>query len=233
MRGRGPAAGHRSAAPARRRPGRGTRAAVAGQGGGLPDRIAGYSPLTGSVSAAPPGRALLLYGYGNSEMFRTYQTLVLGADAEVYRQLDAAPERTKPWLLSPDGRTVVLSEPDREVAEVRVVDLETGLTRQVPVPRPGGVVPLALSPDGNTLAYSIVDMTPIAAEAARDAGRYVEWYATGHGELMLLDLRTGQATGTGIVPVSAAAFAPDGRRLVVQSELRTWLVGLDGQRQRR
>jgi dipeptidyl aminopeptidase/acylaminoacyl peptidase len=216
-------AGNRDAVPARPSP---------GKAAGLPDLIAGYSPLTGSVSAAPPGRALLLYGYGNSEMLRTYQTLVLGADADVYRQLDAVPERTKPWLLSPDGRTIVLSEPDREVAEVRVVDLETGQTRQVPVPRPGGVVPLALSPDGNILAYSVVDLGPVAEEAARDAGDYVEWYATGHGELMLLDLRTGQATGTGVVPVSAAAFAPDGQRLVVQSELRTWLIGLDGQRQR-
>ncbi|WP_155368194.1 TolB family protein [Catellatospora vulcania] len=197
----------------------------------LPDEVAGYSPLTGLVSDAPPGRALLLYGYGNSETLRTYQTLVLSADGDVYRQLDARPDRSGSWLLAPDGRTVVLSTPGAAVAEVQVVELQTGQTRQVRLPRAGGVVPLALSPDGNTLAYSIIDTEPIAGDLAMGVGNVIEQRSTEHSELVLLDLRTGQATATGVGPVAAAAFAPDGQRLVVQSRLQTWLVGLDGSRQ--
>ncbi|GAB4052568.1 WD40 repeat domain-containing protein [Catellatospora paridis] len=214
-------AGGTDPGPAQRPPGR----------AGLPDRVAGYSPLTGSVSDAPPGRAIMVYGYGNSEMLRTYQSLVLSADTDAYRQLDAMPDRSGPWLLAPDGRTIVLSAADRAMAEVQVVDLQSGQTRQVPLPRAGGVTPLALSPDGNTLAYSIVDTTPIAEDMARDVGNLIQRHATEHSELVLLDLRTGQATATDAGPVSAAAFAPDGQRLVVQSRLRTWLVGLDGRRQ--
>lgn len=197
----------------------------------LPDRIAGYSPLTGSVGDSPPGRAIMLYGYGNSETIRTYQSLVLSADGDAYRQLDAAPDRSGSWLLAPDGRTVVLAAPDRASADVQVVDLLTGRTRRVPLPRAGGVVPLALSPDGHTLAYSIVDTTPIDADLAMGVGNAIERRATEHSELVLLDLRSGRAVQTGVGPVAAVAFAPDGARLVVQSRLETWLVGLDGTRQ--
>ncbi|MEV4410947.1 hypothetical protein [Catellatospora sp. NPDC049609] len=197
----------------------------------LPDRIAGYSPLTGTVGDSPPGRAIMLYGYGNSEMFSTYQSLVLSADTDAYRQLDAVSGYSGSWLLAPDGRTVVLAPPDRSTAEVQVVDLETGQTREVRLPRAGGVTPLALSPDGHTLAYSVVDTTRIAGDLAMGVGNVIQQHASEHGELVLLDLRTGRAVQTGVGPAAAAAFAPDGRRLAVQSRLQTLLVGLDGGRQ--
>ncbi|BCJ73750.1 hypothetical protein CS0771_32940 [Catellatospora sp. IY07-71] len=210
----------RQATPAQRPPGTAT----------LPDRLAGYSPLTGSIADSPPGRAIMLYGYGNSETIRTYQSLVLGADGDAYRQVDARPDRSGAWLLAPDGSFAVLSAPDRGVTEMQVVDLATGRTRGVPLPRAGGALPLALSPDGSVLAYSFVDIGPIADDLAMDVGNAIEHRGSAHSELVLLDLRTGQAVTTGIGPVAAAAFAPDGGRLAVQSGLETWLVGRDGRR---
>ncbi|GAA1607495.1 WD40 repeat domain-containing protein [Catellatospora bangladeshensis] len=210
----------RQATPAQRPPGTAT----------LPDRIAGYSPLTGSIADSPPGRAIMLYGYGNNETIRTYQSLVLGADGDAYRQVDAMPDRSGPWLLAPDGSFAVLSAPDRGITEVRVVDLATGRARGVPLPRAGGVIPLALSPDGGVLAYSFVDIGPIAGDLAMGVGNAIEQRASEHSELILLDLRTGQAVTTGVGPVAAAAFAPNGQRLAVQSRLETWLVGRDGRR---
>ena len=46
---------------------------------GLPDHFAGYSLLTSTVTKAPPGRAIALYGYGNGELFNMFQPLVVGA----------------------------------------------------------------------------------------------------------------------------------------------------------
>lgn len=210
----------RQAAPAQRPPGTAT----------LPDRIAGYSPLTGSVADSPPGRAIMLYGYGNSETIRTYQSLVLAADGDAYRQVDAMPDHSGPWLLAPDGTFAVLSAPDRGITELQVVELATGRTRGVPLPRAGGVIPLALSPDGSLLAYSFVDIGPIAGDLAMGVGNAIEHRASAYSELVVLDLRSGKAVATGIGPVAAAAFAPDGQRLAVQSGLETWLVGRDGRR---
>src|SRR5436309_9865135 len=46
----------------------------------LPDRFAGYSYLTGDVSAAPPGRAIALYIHGAGvELLDFPQALVLSA----------------------------------------------------------------------------------------------------------------------------------------------------------
>ncbi|MBV1853630.1 hypothetical protein [Catellatospora tritici] len=197
---------------------------------GLPDQIAGYSPLTGRVSDSPPGRALMLYGYGNGELFHTYQTLVLGADGDVYRQLDAAPDTSGSWLLAPDGRTVVLADASRKSSSVRVVDLSTGRVASVPLGRTGGVFPLALSPDGQTLAYGIVDTPQLDQDLAQSVGNAITFYGSEHGTLVLLNLRTGQSTVADVSPAAAVAFAPDGGRLAVQSRLETWLVGLDGHR---
>ncbi|MDI1464033.1 hypothetical protein QEZ54_23895 [Catellatospora sp. KI3] len=208
----------------------GTAVDPAGGRPGLPDRIAGYSPLTGSVSDAPPGRALLLYGYGNGELFHTFQALVLGADGDVYRQLDAAPDQSGSWLLAPDGRSVVLADSSRKSSSVRIVDLATGRVDSVPLGRTGGVYPLALSPDGQTLAYGIVDTPQLDQDLAQGVGNAITSYGSGFGTLVLLNLRTGQSVATDVTPVTAVAFSPDGGRMAVQTRLETWLVGADGRR---
>ncbi|GHJ43792.1 hypothetical protein Cs7R123_11340 [Catellatospora sp. TT07R-123] len=197
---------------------------------GLPDEIAGYSPLTGLVSQSPPGRALMLYGYGNSELFNTYQTLVLGADGDVYRQVDAARDTSGMWLLSPDGRFIVLGDDTRVTSAVTVVDLATGDPHEVPLGRSGGVIPLALSPDGDILAYSLSDAKPLEGDLNNRVSGVLQQYASNHSTLMLLNLRTGQTTATDTSPVAAVSFAPDGQRMAVQSRSQTWLLGRDGQR---
>ncbi|MGZ5404068.1 MAG: hypothetical protein ACXWDL_05420, partial [Nocardioides sp.] len=63
----------------------------------LPDRLAGYSYLTGDVSEAPPGRVMALYQHGFGVEFMDFpQAVVLAADVDLYRRLDAAEDRSGP-----------------------------------------------------------------------------------------------------------------------------------------
>jgi hypothetical protein len=109
----------------------------------IPDRLASYSYLTGNVSDAPPGRAVALYQHGFGVEFMDYpQAVVLAADDDLYRRLDAAEDRggsetqgdPGPMLLSPDGLWVALGDHDTRDADLGVVDLRTGgvTSRQVP-----------------------------------------------------------------------------------------------------
>ncbi|MEV0717439.1 hypothetical protein [Asanoa sp. NPDC050611] len=104
----------------------------------LPDRFAGYSMFTSTVTDAPLGRAIALYGYGNGEMFNMFQPLVVGADGDTYRRVDAMQERDRPsTLLAPDGTQVLLGDDRGATDELVLVDLGTGEERQLPL---GGTV---------------------------------------------------------------------------------------------
>ncbi|MEV0561120.1 hypothetical protein [Dactylosporangium sp. NPDC050588] len=175
----------------------------------LPNRLAGLSLLTAPVSEAPPGPALLMYvqGAGGPRWLHTQQTVVLGADGHTYRRLDEAERRGGPaelgtWqdapaLLAPDGTRVAVGRTATgtaatDAADIVVVDLRTGVTGTKATFGTGVVQPLAWSPDGTRLAYTVGDT-----------------------ESAVLDFTTGISTRLATV-ATAAAFSPDGRRLAVQ-----------------
>lgn len=190
----------------------------------LPDEIADFSLLTRSVSEHPAGRAIMIYVYGNGELFNQWQPLALGADGDTYRRIDAAAglAGTKPWLLSPDGTTILLAEETKATESFTRIDLTTGQTSRVGLPAPTGVVPLAMSPDGRYVAYTSVTPPDDKAHGA------IQQAAFRHGTMALLDLTTGQVrTVPDLSPVQAASFSPDGKTVAVQSAMKTWLVDVD------
>jgi hypothetical protein len=201
-----------------------------GQTPSLPDRIAPFSFRTAKASDAPGGRAIMIFQYGNGETININQALALGADADSYRQIDAplSGGGFRQSLLSPDGTTVVLAESTAATSAFTVVDLVTGKQRAIPSESATWVALLAYSPDGRYVAYSTLPVAPETrggTEIARESSR--------SGTLAILDLTTGRSTSlAGVTPVGAAAFAPDSRRLAVQTKLETWIVTVDGQRER-
>src|SRR5262249_33737397 len=103
------------------------------------------------------------------------------------------------------------------------------------LPRPTGVVLHAWSPDGRYVAYGQADYDADLVNFGINMGQVV----LGDGVLTLLDLRTGVSTAFPKVgPVATAPFAPDSKRLVVQSgqpssdnagdKSHVQVVGLDG-----
>jgi hypothetical protein len=192
---------------------------------GLPDRLAGYSSLTSTVSKSPPGRAIALYGYGNGELFDMFQSLVVGADSNAYRILDAMQERGRPSaLLAPDGTAVLLGDDRGATGDLLLVDLSTGRRRSIPLGGPVGVRLLAWSADGRYVAYSAA---PLPAPDGN--GDFVEHAVARTGTLRLLDLSTGRSSEVPAAkPAWTAAFAPDGRRLAVQIGQEAHLLDLEG-----
>ncbi|MEU5907879.1 hypothetical protein [Micromonospora sp. NPDC047527] len=196
-------------------------------GPSLPDRFAGYSVLTSTVTSAPPGRAIALYGYGNGETFNMFQPLVVGSDGDTYRRVDAMEERDRPSaLLSPDGTRVLLGDDRGATGDLVLVDLTTGERRSIPLGDRVGVRLLAWSPDGRHVAYS---GAPLTNSAEFGTVGVVEAEVARAGTLRLLDLSTGRSTAVpAITPAWTAAFAPDSRRLAVQVGQVAHLVDLDG-----
>jgi hypothetical protein len=190
----------------------------------LPDRIAPYSSLTSTVSRSPGGPAVMLYQFGNGELFNQFQPLALGAERDTYRQLDAAEgaRQIRPWLLSPDGTTAVVTDSRTAVEALTLIDLRTGRRRAVPLPTATGAYPVAFSPDGRALAYSAVPMP------MRDPYNDVAAESRQTGVLVLVDLSTGRHSTLGVTPVVAASFAPDGRRIAVQTGPSVRIVDLTG-----
>ncbi|MEU8260409.1 hypothetical protein AB0C02_07285 [Micromonospora sp. NPDC048999] len=190
----------------------------------LPDRFAGYSMLTSTVAKAPPGRAIALYGYGNGETFNMFQPLVVGADGDTYRRVDAMEERGGPsTLLAPDGTRVLLGDDRGATRDLILVDLTTGKRRSIPLGDPVGVRLLAWSPDGRHVAYSAAPIHHY------DEYESVDGEVARTGTLRLLDLSTGRSTEVpAIKPAWTAAFAPDSRRLAVQVGQTAHLIDLDG-----
>lgn len=193
----------------------------------LPDRFAGYSVLTATVSKAPPGRAIALYGYGNGELFNMFQSLVVGADGNTYRRVDALEGRDRPTaLLAPDGTGVLLGDDRGATGDLLLVDLTTGRERSIPIGDPVGVRLLAWSPDGRYVAYSAA---PVTRTDEFGSVKFVDPQVARAGTLRLLELSTGRSTTVAaITPAWTAAFAPDSRRLAVQVDQKAHLIDLDG-----
>ncbi|MFG2054312.1 WD40 repeat domain-containing protein [Micromonospora sp. NPDC048930] len=193
----------------------------------LPDRFAGYSMLTSTVTAAPPGRAIALYGYGNGETVNMFQSLVVGADRDTYRRVDTMEERDRPSaLLAPDGTRVLLGDDRGATADLILVDLATGERRSIPLGDRVGVRLLAWSPDGRHVAYSAA---PLTNSGEFGTVNVVEAEVARTGTLRLLDLSTGRSTEVpAIKPAWTASFAPDSRRLAVQVGQTAHLLDLDG-----
>jgi hypothetical protein len=191
----------------------------------LPDRFAGYSLLTSTVAKAPPGRAIALYGYGNGEMFNMFQSLVVGADRDTYRQVDAMEERNRPSaLLAPDGTRVLLGDDRGTARDLLLVALTTGKRQSIPIGDPVGLRLLAWSPDGRYVAYSAGPLT-----TSDGSVNFVDPEVGRTGTLRLLDLSTGRSTEVpAIKPPQTASFAPDSRRLAVQVGPEVHIIDLDG-----
>lgn len=182
---------------------------------GIPERLAGYSYLTGDVSDSPPGRAVALFQHGwGVEFMDLPQAVVVGADADVYRRLDLAERRAGPenqgdpgpMLLSPDGGSVAVGEHDSGRPDLLVLDLGTGAVERHRVPGGRSLLPLAWSPDGSRLAYLLSETATSTLSGMPP-----------EGDVGVLDLATGQARPVaGAERVWTAAFSPDGSELAVQ-----------------
>lgn len=181
----------------------------------IPDELAGYSYLTGDASQAPPGRALALYQHGFGVEFMDFpQGIVLAADDDVYRRVDAAENRAGresqgdpgPMLLSPDGTSVALGEHNTTSPDIEFVDLETGQVTSQEVPDARSVLPVAWSQDGNRVSYLATNKptNPYSFSPIR-------------GALVELDLSSGSVEPVpGGKQASAAAYSPDGTRIAIQ-----------------
>jgi hypothetical protein len=204
-----------------------TQTAGPSKGPSLPDALAGYSTLTGTVTNAPPGRAIALYGFGNGEAFNMFQSLVVGADRDTYRRVDAMEDRDRPSaLLAPDGTKVLLGDDRGATGDLLLVDLGTGERRSIPLGAPVGVRLLAWSPDGRYVAYSAA---PLSGNGEFGTINFVEAEVARTGTLRILDVASGLSTEVpALEPAWTAAFAPDSRRLAVQVGQRAHLIDISG-----
>jgi hypothetical protein len=191
----------------------------------VPEVMAGYSYLTGSVSSSPPGPVVALWQHGYGvELFDHPQAVVLGTGGDSYRRVDVAEGRAgaetqgdpAPMLLSPDGTRVAVGDHDIERPDVVVVDLTTGTTTRHALPAGRSVVPLAWSADGDQLA-SLVSDDPTNPYSG---GRIT-------GDVALLDLPDDDAEVLDLErSATAAAFSPDGSELAVEQSGGVTVVDL-------
>ncbi len=191
----------------------------------VPQEMAGYSHLTGSVSASPPGPVVALWQHGYGVEFLDFpQAVVLGSGGDSYRRVDVAEERAggetqgdpAPMLLSPDGTRVAVGDHDMDRPDVVVVDLATGETTRHPLPTGRSVVPVAWSADGRTLASLVSD----EATNPYSGGRIT-------GDVAVLDLTDGAAEVLELDRSSTgAAFSPDGSEVAVDQSGVVTVVGL-------
>jgi hypothetical protein len=191
----------------------------------LPTEFADYSSLTSRAIDRPAGRAIALYEYGSSELFHSWQTLVVGADADTYRRVDNGDDDpAPPVLLSPDGTSVLYFHAEKGTDEFTLLDLTTGHTRTLhSVPwtsNVGGTVTmLAWSPDGRYVAYSVPSPPNGGPQLATDT------------QLALLDVvHDTTVRYPAYSPVDKAAFAPDSLRLAVQTGPTGEIVSVRGER---
>lgn len=191
----------------------------------VPQEMAGYSHLTGSVSASPPGPVVALWQHGYGVEFLDFpQAVVLGSGGDSYRRVDVAEGRAggetqgdpAPMLLSPDGTRVAVGDHDIDRPDVVVVDLSTGDTTRHPLPTGRSVVPVAWSADGRTLASLVSD----EATNPYSGGRIT-------GDVAVLDLTDGAAEVLELDRSSTgAAFSPDGSEVAVDQSGVVTVVGL-------
>ncbi|MFC7727740.1 WD40 repeat domain-containing protein [Nocardioides sp. GCM10028917] len=206
---------------------------LTGPGGGpapaptpsVPEEMAGYSHVTGSVSSSPPGPVVAMWQHGYGvELFDLPQAVVLGAGGDTYRRVDVAEERAgsetqgdpAPMLLSPDGTRVAVGDHDTERPDVVVVELTTGGTTSYELPAGRSVVPLAWSADGDGLASLVSD----EATSPYSGGRIT-------GDVALLDLPEDSAEVLELDgSATAAAFSPDGAALAIEQSGGVTVVDL-------
>ncbi|MBM2615208.1 hypothetical protein JIG36_06480 [Actinoplanes sp. LDG1-06] len=127
----------------------------------LPERVSKPRPGIKTVEQAPPGRASVVFGSGDSQ-----DLTVVGEGQDVYRRVPGSdsPYAGEQSILSPDGSR--LAVPDG------VVDLMTGVFTEYPpiAEKPDVVVPQAWSRDGRWLA-AISHMAKPGEDGRRVPGR--------------------------------------------------------------
>jgi hypothetical protein len=180
----------------------------------VPEELADYSYVTGTVSASPPGPAVALFQHGfGVELLDLPQAVVLGAGGDRYRRVDVAEDRAgaetqgdpAPMLLSPDGHYVAVGDHDAEAgeADVAVVDLTTGESRTYDLAQGRSVVPVAFSTDGGSLAMLLSD----EPTSPYSGGRIT-------GTVGVLDLARGRTATMRVEDATAVAFSSTGSMAV-------------------
>ncbi|MBE1492729.1 TolB family protein [Plantactinospora soyae] len=193
----------------------------------LPDQISTTWPWTATVGQAPAGPAALLVNQTlrvPSSISLPEETIAaVGATGNTYRTLDfdGRVRLGGDGMLSPDGT--------RFAEWSNLHDLVTGHSSELPgTDASTRFMPLAWSPDGDTLA--VIRETGRRADGRLD----VEAAAIGLLELStgdyrrLLDLATTRDGNYPGVPGHMAAFSPDGSRLALQVADRVTVLGRDG-----
>ncbi len=185
-----------------------------GQPASIPSRLASYSYLTGDVASSPPGRSVALFQHGFGVEFLDFpQAVVMGADADVYRRVDAAEARggseiqgdPGPMRLSPDGTLVAVGDYDASPPDLALVDLNTGDVEVTAVAGGLSIIPLGWSPDSLHVAYL---STP------EEVYPYSGYAITGN--IGLLDLATGESRLIqGVDDAREVAYSPDGTELAI------------------
>lgn len=194
----------------------------------LPDRIG--EPPIGTLRATDLprlGQAAVLFsgGYsaGTCPFVDECDALTLvGAHADRYRVfLTSIPEAPagKEVVLAPDGRRVAHSGGYRDDPYVRIIELDTGRTRDVAsgIKTSGGSFPVGWSRDGRWIAVRDV--------ISDDQGSSHE------SMLSIVDVRNGQWRQLGAgrtMDGFSVAFAPDGRRFAYQIGGTVTVATLDG-----
>lgn len=181
----------------------------------VPQELADYSYVTGSVSSSPPGPAVALFQHGFGVEFMDFpQAVVLGAGGDSYRRVDVAEDRAgaetqgdpAPMLLSPDGRYVAVGDHDTAEPDVAIVDLTTGETSTDDVPQGRSVIPVAFADDGGSLAMLLSDEPTNPYRGERITG-----------DIAVLDLSDGSTEVIDVDGAGAtAAFSPDGTEIAVE-----------------
>lgn len=179
----------------------------------VPQDLAGYSYVTGSVSSSPPGPAVALFQHGFGVEFMDFpQAVVLGAGGDTYRRVYVAEQRAgaetqgdpAPMLLSPDGRYVAVGDHDTDEPDVAVVDLTTGDVATHRLPEGRSVIPVAFSSDGTSLANLLSSEPSNPYSGGRIKGR-----------VGVLDLAGGTTSVRDEGDATGAAFSPDGSAVAV------------------
>jgi hypothetical protein len=194
----------------------------------LPDRIGVPPPGTLRATDRPRlGPAAVLFSGGYSA-----GTCLFADECDALTLVAAHADRYRVFLTdipeAPAGQEVVLAADGRRVAHsggyvddahVRIIDLESGRTRDVPsaIEASVGSFPVGWSRDGRWMAVRDV--------ISDDRGSSYE------SVLSIVDLRTGQWRRLGAgrtIDGFSIAFAPDGRRFAYQIERTVTVAALDG-----
>jgi hypothetical protein len=197
----------------------------------LPDRVAGYDPLTAGIANNPAGQALMLFNSGLGGTITRGQTLTLHTDGSSYRRVEAmdgpgVPDNRQA-LLSPDGNSILIAEALQATSEFRHLNLITGESRLIPLQNPAAVILHAWSPDGKSVAYG---------QAPWDRGKHLmtpDVAVRDSGVLTILDLPTGRSvTYPDVTPAAAASFGPGGDQVAVQVDDQIMVLNLPEGRRR-